>query len=218
MLLTLILGAVVMADDPVRRSPWLWSTDERVSQRLNPAAIADRLRDHTDRRNSSELPISASTATSVFVIDGTRNPELFMPWELVERFLNMTNAGDPRGSRTRLLFEPALREFGWNSNSFWSQVDRLGTDYAGVRGEIAQIERDADSGTVMQRRQALAARDAAAPRLCFARAEALRRARAEFGVEAFDRFLYTVIAPKLVVYSDDPLDAAELRMIESGCR
>ena len=62
-------------------------------------------------------------------------------------------------------------------------------------------------------------RDAATD-LCRARAEILQRARADFGANAFDEFLYDVVAASLTVVSD--LSAAtppnELRRIEEGCK
>ncbi|HEX2833681.1 MAG TPA: hypothetical protein VHW00_11765 [Thermoanaerobaculia bacterium] len=54
-------------------------------------------------------------------------------------------------------------------------------------------------------------------RYCRARTHALDHAHAALGQREFDRFLYEVIAPGVVLLSDVPMTADELRVVAGGC-
>lgn len=165
-----------------------------------------------------------------FVISGASNPELFLPWELIDRFLSATDGSTPLGERTRAQYEDDIVAFGWSTVSFWKEWDGLSADYRAVmhrsrrlvavmptRGyPEAGLEQSADTTT--QSSQERADPGYLRRALCFRRAEALERARAKFGGILFDRFLYQVVAPKVTVLADEPMTATELRHLARGCQ
>ena len=54
--------------------------------------------------------------------------------------------------------------------------------------------------------------------ICRARAAAMQSLRAEFGEVAFNKFLYTEVAPYIRLFSDGKMDAGVLMRVEGGCR
>ena len=152
---------------------------------------------------------SSLAGNATFVINGVTHPELFMPWELFERFLNMTASTSAHRDRIRSRYAATITGLGWQENAFWTAVDEISIPYMTVRGKI--LEAGADNG--FRRRTDFA------QELCASRAAALEAARERLGGESFERFLYLAIAPNLVVFSDEqPMKASDLRSIEKGCR
>ncbi|MFL6247518.1 MAG: hypothetical protein ACJ74H_15940 [Thermoanaerobaculia bacterium] len=174
------------------RPPWTWTAEERIAKRLDPKHVRDRVMAH------------ARPAT--FVIDGRFDSALFMPWELMERFLNATDAAAPHRDASRARYTDDIVAFGWSTTSFWRDLDEASAAYAGMRNRIRQM------------RTAPASETDIADRFCLTRAQALQNARARFGYEQFDRFLYEVIAPGLTMFSDDPMTAEQLLWVERGCK
>jgi hypothetical protein len=217
-LLSVFLAIVALAPAPAATSSkpsWDWSPEERISARLNPDQVRQRIESHRSRQKSGRAGavVSASVVDSAtFVIDGAHHPALFMPWELMERLLNSTDPSKPAGASLRQSYTDDLVAAGWSTATFWSDFDEISMDYLAAREHgLRQPLQRGSSGRE-------AAMGGTHRRLCHTRAEALRLAREKFGREAFDRFLYEAVAPRVVVYADEPMTASQLRYLEEGCR
>lgn len=206
--LTFIISTAFVRSAPTTpgRSSWSLTTEERIAARLDPANVTQRLQlfasrasIHTNRATISSSSVSASAR---FVIEGSANPELFMPWELAERFLNTIDSGAADAEASRQRYTDDIVASGWSIESFWSDLDRITTQYFALRHEIGQFSN----------------RKPRADDWCVVRVRVLERARKKFGREAFDRFLYTAVAPNVTVFSDDPMTAEQLLRLTEGCR
>jgi hypothetical protein len=174
----------------------------------------------TIRAESSTPATAASSAEQLpTVIDGNRNPELFLPWELFDDLLREAYVG-PSEARDviRATFLERATRLSLPSD-FW---DKLAVA-AASRLELIAREREllatrsaADPGS---RRRLDAELDQIEGLLCGARIESLRKARVAFGEETFTRFLYVAVAPNLK-YQMEPgtAGAKELRAGEEGCK
>jgi len=177
--------------------PWQWTDDERLNARTV---------------GSSRQPLTGeSTSTSndrvQFVLDGARNPELFMPTEL---FDNLTlGLWDDTAVRedARSRYRDAIVKFGWQEDAFWktlAKVDRrhqelqrrfLSRDLQAAEGERLNVE------------------------ACAARVTAFHAAKAAFGAEKFLQFLYTAVAPGMNITARTGTDEERrLRWVEGGCQ
>ncbi len=153
--------------------------------------------------------------SATFVIDGSRDAALFMPWELMERLLNASDASSAGSDSLRESYTDDVVAAGWSTMLFWSEFDAIGRDYLATRRELTLHDQ---SRSGLHGGVAEPAGEGVRRRYCSARADALRRAREKFGNEQFDRFLYTAVAPRVVVFADEPMTAEQLRTIAEGCR
>lgn len=189
-------------------SPWTWDENQRIEARL---AAANASRQAAGR-------LASSSQAAEFTIDGTTHPELFLPHELMRRVLRGVSS-DPlfrAGFRTQL--SEAIRHAGFDEADFWSVLDRIGAHHAQLSRRSADLRSALDRSNPTERRLLEPRADAASAEVCSARVEALQDARAAFGRERFDRFLYEGVAPtfSLTLARDD--DDAHLRFLERGCR
>lgn len=225
-LLTFLASRAAAQTDKQQRPIWAWDDDTRIAQRLDPAAITQRLAAHTRQMathpSSGRITAEQASDAPAFVIDGDRNPELFLPFELFETLLNAIDPGVGDEKDRRALherYEPHLRALGFDSVAFWTDLSTVARLYLTARSNRDTVALRADSASPEERRQ-LQARLATMPvELCRARFETLNRARAHFGPSRFDEFLYTAVAPTLHVASSKPSAGAAggLKMLAGGC-
>lgn len=169
--------------------PWTLTTAERIQARLDPKRIAMR------------ADAAKTTSHVGFVIDGGRNPELFLPSELMSFFLSDLITGTPEHRvRDRRSYDPALQQLGWSSVAFWSDVDAVSADYLRLVQEGGGEHRSAELSR----------------RICAERVAVLNTLRAKYS--RFDEFLYGTFAPRQSIVAAEPLSAERLLWIEEGCR
>ena len=208
----------LLAQQP--RQPWEWTTEERIARRLDPAAIAERVRVHqgTHPSHAGQSTLNTAAAAPAFVIDGNRNPELFLPWEVMDELLENAS-GDLRAVQPgRRAYRDAVEASGWDETIFWPTLERLARNYAATKDAAIRFQmRTARRADTLSRSEILE-RDRLNHEVCSSRAETLQAARARFGAAAFDRFLYTAVAPHMGMASMGATDARTLRWIEGGCR
>lgn len=212
-------------DSSLTRPAWVWPLEERLARRLDPAHVRDRARAYRERLHAAPAtPGVVSTTTGIgpgFVIEGSRNPELFVPTELFESVLRGFSADKATADRVRESYRQRIEAFGWDADGFWSRLEPLVADYLDTVAATASIERDLQGADSAERRRRLTADlAAAAQKACHRRAIALRAASAEYGRDEFTRFLYVVVAPSLNVVAPaaGENEADELRRAEDGCR
>lgn len=185
----LILSVPVTAGD---RPAWSMSNEERLALRFDEHASAERVQAHV-----SAMALDA--ARPQFVIDGARNPELFLPGELMS-FLLAGYAGDSESiEAARRKHAGTLQELEWSAGRFWADLNLAASEYR-------QLTRQ---GSTSRRS------DAASRRICSARISALKRMREKY--ERFDEFLYRAIAAETVIASDRPATRDWVLWLERGC-
>jgi hypothetical protein len=211
-LLTAVVGADIAAQSaaqpPLRqhalpgsgaKPPWLWSIEERIAKRVDPAERA--------ARRARALAKARHIAPGWSLIDGTAEPELFLPVELVTQLVMNTDAPDERWRET---YRAAIESHGWSFDRFWEVIDSGAAPYLSLMQQ-AVAQPGKPSGDVDR---------AELSRLvCAASADLLEAAYEAFGTQAFDEFLYGNVAPRLRRATADRADTADvLRHRQKGCR
>ena len=210
---TLCLAVVTAASAHAQAThAWDWTTAERISARLTAAKVERR----GANANTGDSELSSQALVARFGIDGSRNPELFLPWELFDSFLARTRLGGSDTVDPRALYEADVALLGWDEDAFWRDMEQLRIEYDAARAEIVALQNVNSPETRLERHARNQRRDEASRLLCAARAQALLRARALYN--SFDKFLYTSVAPTLSLTSATPTDGVTLSWIEGGCK
>jgi hypothetical protein len=210
-----------------RKAAWEWTLEERLAARFDPHQMRQRIAAAREtgahgmvRVDPSMTVASLASAEQLpTIIDGNRNPELFLSWELFDDLLReaYVEPSEARDTIRATFLERATRLS--LPPDFW---DRLAVA-AASRLELIARERELlaarSVADVESRRHADAELDLIEAQLCSARSESLRKARIAFGEETFNRFLYVAVAPNLK-YQMEPgkAGAKELRAGEEGCK
>jgi hypothetical protein len=167
----------------------------------------------------SEGRIQAGDDT--FIVDGSRNPELLMPTELMHSLPAAFNP-DPslRKYREKWDVRGASQYLGEDP---WPRLYAVAREYIDAEIEVHRLGMQIRRATVAERDSLQKQNDELQEgnRLCRLRAEALSRARNAFGRETFDRFLYRVIAPdafRRTSTSSAEAFAETLLWQDGGCR
>ena len=180
--------------------PEEWDLESRLADRFDPAKSHARMQADLARNpNAAPRPEENSPDARHFVIDGQRNPELFLPHELFEHLLTAFQPDEFLGDAQRELYGRGLQPFGWKADEFWPVLEEHSAGYL----ELRYRTEDADP---VER--------------CRARFEALELARRTFGRKQFDAFLYRAVAPfgQHAVATNERDPAARLRHEARGCR
>ncbi|MEO6260432.1 MAG: hypothetical protein ABIP63_08775 [Thermoanaerobaculia bacterium] len=187
------------------RKAWDWTVEERLANRLDPAKIRDRKADWIESTSRNRVSAAASTRSDVsqndskvvtYEIDGRRNPELFLEYELFDILLAGLAPETLTRAKQRAFYGPSIRQFGYDENAFWNSLESVVSGY--LAGGSAETDGEAR---------------------CVERYQALQAARRLFG-HRFDQFLYLVVAPT-VRSSTSTMDqnhGAALRRAEAGCQ
>lgn len=153
------------------------------------------------------------------VVDGSRDPELLTPWELMD-LLSATYYLREHGRKQQRWIARGAKAY--MGEDFVTRIRTVAAPWIDADAELRRIgERklvaDAEERAALQQQWAMVNRS-----ICPLRAQALTALREEFGRENFDRFLYEAVAPDVFVVTtraSSPEAAAELdRWVEDGCR
>lgn len=199
-----IFAGVVSVFAAASKAPWKWTDDERLNARFDPHSIADRAAAY----RASQPPLGAAVVKGpavVYVLDGGRNPELFMPHELFDALVRGAFVADPaQAERYRQSLAPDLQRAALTPKPFWSVFEEITRPY------VALQQRSSGHGHGRSEDEAL----------CHVRFLALQNARQRFGAERFDSLLYTAIAPFIVQSGATtfPNPAERLRREAEGCQ
>jgi hypothetical protein len=197
---------------------WEWTLEERIAARTDRALAAKRIQAALAEQVADEGQAKVSAGKyrkePSDVIDGNRNPELFLPTELFESALTL---GLVLPDNWQDVWAEGLGRSGLPSD-FWQRLPVIADHYLkDLRHQQDLLERG--KGTVADVRARYNRQIAGfTPTLCRERAEALAAARAAFG-PALDRFLYETIAGgRSLTFFDELQDADRLRAEAGGCR
>jgi hypothetical protein len=178
--------ALAQKSPHARKPATEWTVEERLAVRFDRASIAERSKAwHASHSGAGDLTSQSSkpevSDRMEYIVDGGRNPELFMPWELFDGLLS---SADPRpGVRNgfRSEFSPKLRELGIDEASFWADVEAAGGSLA--RDRVARPGHGDHSPLTSDE-------------ICSRRFAAFHAAEARIGHDLLYRVLYEVLAPK----------------------
>jgi hypothetical protein len=200
---------------PAPRRAWEWTVEERIADRLNPQKIRERASAYnetlrkrglssTATDNSSEAEADPPGVVITYYIDGQRNPELFLSYELFDDLLSGLESNRSLRAKQRAFYGPAIRRFGYDEEAFWASLESVSSGY------LAVTSADETNGDAR----------------CVARYQALQAARRLWGPR-LDRLLYVAIAPT-AIHSTSMLDrnhgealrqhGEALRRAEMGCQ
>jgi len=213
------LAAANVSAQSAKSSPktiWNWTIDERLAQRFDRDSIQERAlayRPGNAEVRSQSMPANSDGAATTphfeYIIDGHRNPELFLPHELYDMLLSGLTPDESLRIKQRSFYEPLLKQMGYDAAAFWNALTSVNGEYLLVKFG------DRPSGFASK-----ATMQAEVNARCRARFKALEAARRLFGRTAFDRLLYTVIAPTTTESMSTTSDAHledDLRSAERGC-
>ncbi|MEP7013376.1 MAG: hypothetical protein ABJC13_23900 [Acidobacteriota bacterium] len=211
-----LAGAAHGQDSP--RPPWKWTDEERIAKRYDPSSMHSRENDYIAKTEGAAVAIGRD------VVDGDKNPELFLPSEVYQGLLRRAFSSVPEASQ---VFRDGYQSKSGGlriDDDFWQRLERTARPYldstkaqlALVKeyqtahpGRRAEIDRQADERGITDCRLVI---------------QNLEAARATFGREAFDRFLYEAVAPGMSSISvngasvDSYLSADHLRYLAGGCQ
>lgn len=208
MQLSAVLLLLIATQDAPVKPAWEWTVDERIAARSDVAARAERW---SVARASGE--IRGAVATDLVL--GSRNPELVMPVELMQQ-VGLAFLPD-RQERWRKQWAAGAEILG---PDFWDRLEWVALPLFETMRRSAELGSRIAVATDIERHRLLEELQTVSAPECRQCAEALAAARAVFGREAFDRFLYQVVAPgtKFMIGSSSPA-TLELhwRWLEEGC-
>ena len=185
-----------------QRAPWEWTVDERLAARFEPMAVRER---QAARQASDLVRRDESVA-----VDGAKNPELLLPFELMTHFLMVPLTPADHRQATLERYRPFIETAGWDFDAFWDEVTAASTGYFAANERAVALHKQAGI-TETQRRSASTA-------VCAARAAALTTLRQKFDPQQFDKFLYTSVAPYVKRQTPVTMTPAQLSRIEGGCK
>jgi hypothetical protein len=199
----------------IRKPAWEWTDEERIAGRIDDASAASRVRaDHSRTSASFEAATHAVSERELpyDVVLGDRNPELFLSFDVFDLLIRLAFADD---SLTRSAYREGKeiqRESLGLPADMW---DRLAVMAAAYRDD-RKLEREIALSDMSESTRTTEARFNSRA-ICRDRFAALSEARAEFG-PAFDRFLYSAVAPEMFEVVARRPDANVLRSTSRGCR
>jgi hypothetical protein len=140
-------------------------------------------------------------------LDGRLHPELFVPLELIDDLVVQQHDATRFDVSIRDPFKDAIEAAGWTYGRFWRVIDASSVDYIKTLGAIAYYAQHEPGSPKLQRLAHL---------LCVQRAAVLNDVRHELGADAFDRFLYTAVAPRRQMTMSERITIDEFRKFANG--
>jgi hypothetical protein len=193
--------------------------DERLALRFDQSLAAARravgVADGVVRRDDPD--------PYLMVVNGKRDPELFMAWELMDHVtpvFNLTDNARRESIRATWTARDAAQHLGQN---FWERLQVVLGPIIHAEAELRRVSlaKRAATGAASEPLEVEWTKINAT--LCPLRAKGLADARAAFGRQEFDRFLYEVVAPDAVVLSSSSSTSPQERAssdiwVEDGCQ
>ena len=207
MAVTVFTLSTAVASDEAPRRAWQWSDGEQLAERSNDGSAARRAAVSKRSDGASEQ----SNAAVYDVIDGSRNPELFLEFELFDQMMMSGFADDWRTREAYRSSKEAARQSSGLPAEFWERAGAIAAPYLKDRLEERRLG-------ILGARSGKHEREQIANNilLCRDRAAALAGLRREF--PRFREFLYSAIAPTMSMTVLRKPDM-QLQQIASGeCR
>jgi hypothetical protein len=229
---TLVLSILVviasassaMAADPPPKSPekrvWELTREERLALRFDPSLAAARravaVAEGVVSRDDTDPDLN--------VVIGSRNPEMLMAWELMDHIIapfTVQHQKRQEEYRSKWTARGAAKYLG---DDFWTRLQSVLKPIIDAENEMHRIDALRKSATDEERPAIDAESSRVNALLCPLRAKGLKDARAAFGHEAFERFMYEAVAPDAVVLKSwakpvtiESLQSGEV-WVDEGCQ
>src|SRR5262249_4435230 len=116
-----VLGAPPTQDGggPKKKEAWEWTDEERIAARFDPAYVKANTRSGAERYG---YPAAENVpGHAVLVVDGSKNPEIFMPFELFTSLTQGLDDDQPSyRDGIRSMYHDRLVAFGYKDPEvFW---------------------------------------------------------------------------------------------------
>ncbi len=207
-------GSQATSEPAVAKRSWEYTDAERLARRFDPASISERAAGTTGRSRVNTTSASAEDVPNV--INGQRNPELFMPYEL---FMELLQSGvvQDRAAAYRTHKERAIATIA-NPVDFWTRLEAATVPYTSILFEEKALFAKLNSSTASaEDRAAIRAEiEVVQKPACAARAEALRAAAKAIGHENLYRVLYEVVGLDMQITST--MSREQMEIISGGCQ
>ena len=230
-LIPALSAAAQPAGSPIKSSlskpAWEWSVDERLAERFDrelrkarAEARAAKIKDFQKRFPApADDLFEVKNQQNVDMIEGEKNPELFMTFELFDQLLEM--GFPPHGmnqQESRRLIEERAAALGFGQD-LWDRLERAAAPFLKLQRREEELAR---KGLLPSRPADSAKMSPEDLHWCRERARAIAAAKAEFGEEPFLRLLYAGVTPGFsITYATHTVnlgDADRLRYVEGGCQ
>ncbi|HYO75119.1 MAG TPA: hypothetical protein VE010_01550 [Thermoanaerobaculia bacterium] len=186
--------AAVLPSSLYAREPWTLTVAERLEKRFDPVHAAERILAQT-RMGPSDRKAPG------FVIDGSRNPDLFLPSELMSFLLSHANSGDAVHRHAgRAAYEPVIVTMNWPVTDFWADLEVSAAPHAQLVRENLDSIHDAETSR----------------RICRSKHDALQAMRSRY--DRFDEFLYRAVAPRSTFAGEKAMPREWVVWLEEGCQ
>ena len=204
----------VLEKGGTEKAAWQWTIDERLAARLLPENMLAR------SQKSLEPSGQGHGQAIVDVVDGSRNPELLLPWEVFESLLsNAFSENAEYRESYRQSVAPADPEM---SKHLWAALEQAAGAFLQRRSTERELGSELGRAAPQERDAILRRIEKVQSNQCALRAEGLRRVRAHFAEGIFDRYLYEKVAHLVRQMGEVGDSLAEyeetLRRVEGGCQ
>lgn len=213
----LLLAAAARGQDS-SRPPWKWTDEERIAKRYDPASMRSRENAYVAGTEG------AAVAAGRDVVQGDKNPELFLPFELYQDLLMRVFSPVPEASQ---VFRDVYQSKSGGiriDDDFWQRLERTARPYLDSIETQRALAKEYQTAHPGRRAEIDRQAEDFGKEACRLNAQNLETARATFGREAFDRFLYEAVATGTSSISvngtsvDSDLSADHLRYLAGGCQ
>lgn len=191
------------------KSPHRWSTTERLEKRLNDDDI---------RRRKLAMDSGVVVPEGGYIIDGRKDPELFLPWELFNHLLAVAYSGD---AESQQVFRQAVeRNLGSVQlpDDFWKRLGSVASEYLESislqrsRASELKTASSLEARALSEQLQELQASD------CLLRYRAFISAEEQFGSQLLRLILYKGLAPETFIVAPETEGEVErLLFVQGGC-
>src|SRR4051812_35141452 len=137
--MTILSSAFAQSQLTHAKPVWDWTLDERLAERLDRGHNQERIlayRPATGAIHSQALladeRIDAKPQFE-YIVDGHRNPGLFLPHELFDMLLSGLNPDDSLRIRQLEYYRTALHSLGYDDTAFWNALASVTGKYLTVR-------------------------------------------------------------------------------------
>ena len=200
----------------------LHATEERVVNVSDRERVARRFAPgEASQRRAAAVAGGRVENVDGYVVDGGRDPELLMPWEIMQYVSGAFESGDAALSAyaERWRTRGAAAQLG---DDFVPRLRAIMQPILDATSEMRRLQAQLPADDAAERERMQARRSTVNRSLCRLRAQALATARQTFGEERFHTFLYEAVAPDVVIVStaaSSPEATLDLwKWYEEGCR
>lgn len=198
------------------KAPEDWTIEERLEARFDPVAMKARREAHAKDVGPpfEDLPDDPDEC----FVDGSKNPELYLPWEMFTYLLTRAFSSNPEHNqlfRESLAAEAEALGIG---RRLWPTLEAIIPEILHVRALAKENGQKLLAATGVSRRSFEAEDEALGKRACALRRDALQTARGALGEKTFDRFLYRAVAPWMMTGMRFSEWREQLRFVEEGCQ